>query len=235
VTFAFAPNLNTSPGMGPGWLQTVRMSNVSQDSLHISSGVTADVVSDAELISRFAAADETAFSELYDRYSGVAYGVALRVSGSPERAEEVVQDAFMKLWRNPTGFDPSRAALSTYLLTLVRNASIDMLRRSRPTMPLEDEEGELLPIASLEAGPLERAELSQLAVRVRGAMTELSVAHQRTVELAYFKGSSREEIALEMNVPVGTVKSRLKYALDKLRGVLGEFDLTGAGLNGGPS
>jgi RNA polymerase sigma-70 factor, ECF subfamily len=218
VTFAFAPNLNQnpSPGMSPAWLRPVRMFNVPQDpSLSVS-------ISDADLISRFASLDESAFAELYDRYSGVAYGVALR-----ERAEEVVQDAFMKLWRNPNGFDPSRAALSTYLLTLVRNASIDMLRRSRPTSPLEDEEGELLPIASLEAGPLERAELSQLAVRVRGAMTELSQAHQRTVELAYFKGASREEIALEMNVPVGTVKSRLKYALDKLRSVLGEFDLTG--------
>jgi RNA polymerase sigma-70 factor, ECF subfamily len=189
-----------------------------------SSPVSSGLVSDADLISRFAAQDETAFSELYDRYSGVAYGVALRVSGSPERAEEVVQDAFMKLWRNPGGFDPGRAALATYLLTLVRNASIDLLRRSRPTTPLEDEEGELLPIASPEAGPLERAELSQLAVRVRGAMTELSVAHQRTVELAYFKGASREEIAQEMNVPVGTVKSRLKYALDKLRAVLGEWE-----------
>ena len=71
--------------------------------------------------------------------------------------------------------------------------------------------------------------------RVRGAMTELSQAHQRTVELAYFKGASREEIAQEMNVPVGTVKSRLKYALDKLRSVLGEFDFTRAESNGGRS
>jgi RNA polymerase sigma-70 factor, ECF subfamily len=226
VTFAFAPSLQLP----------VRMFHVPHESqMPLSSGTASNVVSDAELISRFASSDESAFAELYDRYSGVAYGVALRVSGSPERAEEVVQDAFMKLWRNPSGFDPGRAALSTYLLTLVRNASIDMLRRSRPTTPLEDEEGELLPIASLEAGPLERAELSQLAIRVRGAMTELSQAHQRTVELAYFKGASREEIALEMNVPVGTVKSRLKYALDKLRSVLGEFDLSRAELNGDPS
>ena len=162
VTFAFAPNLPTfNSGM------SVRMFHVPHESqMPLSSGTASNVVSDAELISRFASSDESAFAELYDRYSGVAYGVALRVSGSPERAEEVVQDAFMKLWRNPSGFDPGRAALSTYLLTLVRNASIDMLRRSRPTTPLEDEEGELLPIASLEAGPLERAELSQLAVQI---------------------------------------------------------------------
>jgi Sigma-70 region 2 len=103
VTFAFAPNLNQnpSPGMSPAWLKPVRMFSVPQDpSVPLSSG-SVPVVSDTELISRFALSDESAFTELYDRYSGVAYGVALRVSGSPERAEEVVQDAFMKLWRNP--------------------------------------------------------------------------------------------------------------------------------------
>ena len=178
---------------------------------------------DSELVARLAHGDEAALAELYDRYSSVAYGLALRVTSSPEQAEEIVQDAFMKLWRNPHGFDPSRAALSTFLLTLIRNASIDALRRNRPTTTLEDEEGDPLPIASGETGPLERAELAQLAERVRAAMTDLSEAHRRTVELAYFKGASREEIALEMNVPVGTVKSRLKYALDRLRGVLGEL------------
>jgi RNA polymerase sigma-70 factor, ECF subfamily len=227
MTFAYAPTPQFIPQ--PLMLQAGRMAVPMEP--HLEPHSNADV-SDADLISRLAFADETAFATLYDRYSGVAYGVALRVSGSPERAEEVVQDAFMKLWRNPAAFDPSRAALSTYLLTLIRNASIDTLRRSRPSMPLEDEEGEMLPIASREAGPLERAELEQLAVRVRAAMTELSQVHQRTVELAYFKGVSREEIAQDMNVPVGTVKSRLKYALDKLRATLGEFDL---GHIGGPS
>ncbi len=96
-----------------------------------------------------------------------------------------------------------------------------MLRRERPSVPLEDDEGNLLPIASSEATPLERAEMQQLSVRVRTAMLELSEAHRQTVELAYFGALSREEIAERMNVPVGTVKSRLKYALDKLRGVLG--------------
>jgi RNA polymerase sigma-70 factor, ECF subfamily len=88
-------------------------------------------------------------------------------------------------------------------------------------VPLEDDEGNLLPIASAEATPLERAEMQQLSVRVRTAMLELSEAHRQTVELAYFGALSREEISERMNVPIGTVKSRLKYALDKLRGVLG--------------
>jgi RNA polymerase sigma-70 factor, ECF subfamily len=184
-------------------------------------------LSDADLVARFLWRDEAALSEIYDRYSSLLFGLAMRVSGSKERAEEVVQDVFMKLWRNPGLFDPSRAALSTFLITLVRNASIDTLRRERFTSPLEDEEGEPLPIATNRPSPLEQAELAQTVVQVRAAMASLSEAHRQTVELAYFKGASREEIALEMDVPLGTVKSRLKYALDKLRAALGEFSLGG--------
>ncbi len=180
-------------------------------------------LSDAELVARLVFADESAFSELYDRYSSALYGLALRVCNSAPKAEEIVQDALMKLWRNPGGFEPGRAALSTFLMTLTRNAAIDALRRERFTTPIVDEEGDPLPIPSDGIGPLERAELASVAVRVRAAMVDLSEAHRRTVELAYFRGASREEIAAQMNVPVGTVKSRLKYALDKLRGQLSEF------------
>jgi RNA polymerase sigma-70 factor, ECF subfamily len=180
-------------------------------------------LSDAELVARFAWHDEAALAEIYDRYVGALFGLASRVCHSSGRAEEIVQDTLMKLWHNPKLFDPSKAALSTFLLTLTRNAAIDALRRERPTSPLEDETGEPLPIASSLALPLEQAELTELSVRVRQAMLQLSEAHRQTVELAYFKAASREEIAQAMNVPVGTVKSRLKYALDKLRAHLGEF------------
>jgi RNA polymerase sigma-70 factor, ECF subfamily len=205
----------------------------SSPSLHLPSEIMPMVVtippmsraapmSDAELVARFVWQDEAALSELYDRYSNALFGLALRVSGSRERAEEIVQDTFMKLWRNPKLFDPSRAALSTFLLTLVRNSAIDTLRRERFTTPLEDEEGQPLPIASDQTSPLEHAEHAQDAQHIRSAMAQLSEAHRQTVELAYFKGATREEIAAAMNVPVGTVKSRLKYALDKLRNALGE-------------
>jgi RNA polymerase sigma-70 factor, ECF subfamily len=198
------------------WLAAFRMPAMS-DSFEYRA------LNDTALVSRLAQADEAAFSELYDRYSGALYGLALRVCNSQPKAEEIVQDAMMKLWRNPLGFDASKAALSTFLMTLTRNAAIDALRRERFTTPLEDEEGEALPIPSAQTGPLERAELAAVAVKVKAAMVELSDAHRKTVELAYFRGASREEIAAEMNVPVGTVKSRLKYALDQLRGNLSEF------------
>jgi RNA polymerase sigma-70 factor, ECF subfamily len=204
----------------PIWYAPVMMRVMPerQEPLEMTSSLT-----DAQLVARLAFGDETAFSELYDRYSNAVFGLAKRVTQSEARAEEITQDAFMKLWRNPGAFDASRAALSTYLLTLVRNASIDALRRERPTNSLLDDEGDPLPIPSPDSGPLERAEFQQTAVRVRTAMLELSDAHRQTVELAYFRGASREEISAEMGVPVGTVKSRLKYALDKLRTVLGEL------------
>jgi RNA polymerase sigma-70 factor, ECF subfamily len=177
---------------------------------------------DAELVARFLWQDEAALSEIYDRYSSMLFGLAMRVTNSRERAEEIVQDTFLKLWRNPKLFDPSRAALSTFLMTLVRNAAIDTLRRERFTIPLEDEEGQPLPIASDHTTPLEQAELAQDAKKIQTALAQLSPPHRQTVEMAYFQGASREEISAAMNVPVGTVKSRLKYALDKLRNVLGE-------------
>ena len=215
-----------------GWYAPVKMRVMPErpQPLEMASGFTdAELgasLSDAQLVTRLAFGDEGAFSALYDRYSNAVFGLAKRVTQSEARAEEITQDAFMKLWRNPNAFDASRAALSTYLLTLVRNASIDALRREKPTNSLEDEQGDPLPIPSPDSGPLERAELSQTAVRVRVAMQELSDAHRQTVELAYFKGASREEISATMGVPVGTVKSRLKYALDKLRSVLGELSDT---------
>jgi RNA polymerase sigma-70 factor (ECF subfamily) len=188
----------------------------------------APAAADAALVSRLSWGDEAALAELYDRYSRYVYGVALRACSSPQRAEEIVQDTFVKLWRNPAAYDASRASLATYLLTLSRNAAIDALRRERPTRPLEDEDGAPLPLAADGPDPADAAELAQLASRVRAAMSGLSDAHRRVVELAYFQGATREEIAAQTGVPVGTVKSRLKYALDRLRAHLG------AGREGAP-
>ncbi len=179
-------------------------------------------LTDAQLMQRLALRDQNALSELYDRYSNLCYGLALRVAGNQQSAEEIVQDCFLKLWNEPQRFDPNRAALSTYIITMVRNKSIDTLRRRKPTSSLDDDEGQPLAIASNQPQPLERAQLAQNAEQVRAALLELTEVHRRTVELAYFEDASREEIATAMNVPVGTVKSRLKYALDKLRQSLGQ-------------
>ncbi|MFC5600706.1 RNA polymerase sigma factor [Deinococcus cellulosilyticus] len=174
-------------------------------------------ISDAELIVRFEKRDESALSELYDRYVNAAYGLALRTLEDQDAAQEVVQDAFLKIWNQPRSFDPSRASFAAFFMTMVRNLAIDTLRKRKYEGDIYNEEGELLPFEDQNLSLQERAELGALGDRVRHALSQLSAAHRETVERAYFKGESREEIALAMGVPVGTVKSRLKYALDRLK------------------
>lgn len=178
--------------------------------------------SDAELVARFAVRDEAALGELYDRYSAVANGLALSVLKERALAQETVHDSFLKVWARPTLFDPARGAFSTFILTVVRHAAISRLRAVRYTLPLQDEEGLPLPLADSRVNLLEHSELQQRAERVQAVMQSLKPVQRETVERAFYRGQSREAIAEEMNVPVGTVKSRLKYALDRLRGLLGE-------------
>ena len=190
------------------------------DSVKLPSMPVADV-SDAELISAFTGRDESALSQLYDRYTRAAHGVALGILGHPSDAEEVVQDCFLKVWERPGLFNPQRAGFAAFFMTMIRNRSLDTLRKRRNTLlntrSLEDEEGVLLPITSEREGPQGHTELLELGRSLAVALERLSAAHRETVTRAVYRGQSREEISLEMKVPVGTVKSRLKYALDKLK------------------
>lgn len=180
------------------------------DSVKLPSMPVADV-SDADRVHR---ARQSALSQLYDRYTRAAHGVALGVLGHPSDAKEVVQDCFLKVWERPNLFDPQRAGFAAFFMTMVRNRSLNTLRN---TGALEDEEGVLLPIASEREGPQGHTELLELGRSLEGALERLSAAHFETVTRAMYRGQLREKISLEMNVPVGTVKSRLKYALDKLK------------------
>ncbi|WP_189093187.1 RNA polymerase sigma factor [Deinococcus ruber] len=175
---------------------------------------------DTALLARFVQRDQLALATLYDRYSGAAYGLALQVLRDQSAAQETVHDAFMKLWERPALFDPARAAFSTFLLTIVRNAAISRLRGVRFTQSLEDEEGQPLPFADERVNLPERAEEQAQSSRIVAALATLKPVQRETVERAFYRGESREEIAEAMAVPVGTVKSRLKYALDRLRGLL---------------
>lgn len=187
--------------------------------------------SDAELIARFAVHDEAALGELFDRYSAAAHGLALYILKESAAAQDVVHDSFLKVWERPQLFDPQRAAFSTFILTVVRHAAISRLRGVRFHLPLEDEEGLALPLADQKVDLLGLSEQRQVAERVQAALLGLKPPQRETVERAYYRGETREAIAEAMGVPVGTVKSRLKYALEKLRGVLGEQGLGEQGLD----
>ncbi|WP_181392011.1 RNA polymerase sigma factor [Deinococcus irradiatisoli] len=183
--------------------------------------------SDAELIARFAARDEAALGELFDRYQAAAHGLALQILRESAAAQEVVHDSFLKVWDRPGLYDPQRAAFSTFILTVVRRAAISKLRGVRFHLPLEDEEGAPLPLRDETVDLPSRSEQQQVAERVRAALAQLKAPQRETVERAYYQGQTREAIAEAMGVPVGTVKSRLKYALERLSSALSPADLHG--------
>ena len=173
-----------------------------------------DGPTDLELAAGLAAGEEGALAALFDRYGGLAYGVALRVLGDPGRAEDAVQDAFLKLWRGAAGFDASRGTLRSWLVTAVRNRSIDMLRgrssHERRELALKPE------VRSAERGPDEQAVTSMEQAAVRAAVDELSEEQRQAVLLTYFGGFTQREIAELTGVPLSTVKGRMRLALDKL-------------------
>jgi RNA polymerase sigma-70 factor, ECF subfamily len=166
---------------------------------------------DAALIARLRAGDQTAMADLYDRYSGVVYGVALRVLANTTAAEDVVQEVFLQLWRNPQAFDADRGRLAPWLAVIARNRAIDHLRKR----PLEDDIDEL-PIST--GVDLEDEAARKLAIdRVRGVLTQLPQDQRKALEMAFFEGMTHSEIAGKTGEPLGTVKTRIRTGLLALR------------------
>lgn len=170
---------------------------------------------------RLQARDEAALAEVYDAYSGAVYGV-LRQLLDEASAQEVLQDVFLRLWEQPGTFEEARGSLRVFLLVMARSRALDRLRRQRMTLPLHDEEGAELPLPDNRPGVVQQSEQAAQREQLRRALDGLSASHQETVQRAFLRGESREDIAQAMGVPVGTVKSRLNYALKYLKRALGE-------------
>jgi len=175
---------------------------------------------DSELAVAIAAGSQDALAQLYDRYAGLAYGIALRVLGDPGRAEDAVQEAFLNVWNRAAAFDPARGSLRSWLLTAVRNRSIDYLRGRGAH---ERREQDLEPVASMvgaHSDPWYEVSLKLERDAVREALSSLPTEQRQAVQLAYFGGYSQTEIADMTRVPLGTVKGRLRLALEKLSSYL---------------
>lgn len=173
---------------------------------------------DADLHRRMAQGDRAAFEELYRRYAGPAYGLALRITGREGMAEEIVHDAFLGLWSAPHAFDPARSPFRTFFLVVVHHRAVDVVRREQrlrqllPRVnpePAEDED--------VAEGVVEAAWMAGERARVASALGELSPDHRQVLELAYFRGRTQVRIAEELGIPLGTVKTRTLAALRKLR------------------
>lgn len=159
----------------------------------------------------------TAFEVIYDRHSGVAFSLAYRICGTRPAAEEVVQEAFLALWRSGARYDRSRGSVRTWVLGIVHNRAIDALRRSvvheRRRATDEGLEERLVAPERTEAEVVHRDE----AREVRAALQTLPEEQARVIELAYFGGFTHTEIAELLGAPVGTIKGRMRLGLEKLR------------------
>jgi RNA polymerase sigma-70 factor, ECF subfamily len=171
---------------------------------------------DVELAGALAAGDVDALGQLYDRYGPLAYSVSVRILGDSGRAEDAVQDAFLKLWHGAARFDARRGSLRTWVITAVRNRSIDYLRGRGAHERLERE----IPVdAEAEgAGSDPWREVAAALERevIENALASLPAEQRQAIELAYFGGYSHREIAEMIRVPLSTVKGRMRLALEKL-------------------
>lgn len=153
-------------------------------------------------------------AQLYDRYSSIVYSVALRVVGDTGTAEDILQEVYMQLWRNPGAFDSSRGSLPAWLAVITRNRAIDFLRKRRPESDIADV------IVSSEpdlAGDVAR---NRAVEKIRGTLGSMPVAQRSVLEMAFFEGLTHSEIAEKTGEPLGTIKTRIRTGLLALRKAL---------------
>lgn len=170
--------------------------------------------------------DEQALGELYDRWQPAVRAVALRLVQDAMDADDVVEEVFWQAWRQAARFDADRGGASTWLLTIARSRSLDKLRsvrRSREDTGLEgiedDSHGDALAVSAPD--PMAAADLNERGAMVREALATLPVEQREALELGYFEGLSQSEIAEKLRLPLGTVKTRMRLALRKLKDKLG--------------
>src|SRR4051812_20265985 len=175
-------------------------------------------LSDEGLLELVARSDDRALAELYDRYSRSAYGLALRVLRDRALAQDAVQEGFLAVWRNAARFEAERAKPSTWILTLVHRRAVDLVRRE------QRRRGEPLESAPMAAGgeTSDEAELRERRRRVQAALGQLPELERQSLELAYYGGLTQSQLAEQLRIPIGTVKSRMFSGLKRLRNLLGE-------------
>jgi len=178
-------------------------------------GSTGELVSDWSLLERVVRKDESALSALYDRYSGLVFSEAKRILRDTGAAEEILQDLFFQVWRTAERFDAARGSLAGWLLVAARNRAISRLRRNTGKTEDLDENG-----VSLRVDLESVAAQNVLLNKVRTVMGSLPEGQRQAVELAYFEGMSHTEIAEKTGQPLGTVKTRIRSAMETLKQVL---------------
>jgi RNA polymerase sigma-70 factor (ECF subfamily) len=167
--------------------------------------------SEASLVWGIRSGDESAMAALYARYSSLVYAIALRVLGDTGAAEDVLQEVFLQLWRNPGAFDSSRGNLGAWLGVITRNRAIDGLRKRRPESDIAGV------VVSVEPDMASDAEQKRAMEKVRSTLGGMSQSQRSALEMAYFEGLTHTEIAAKTGEPLGTIKTRIRTGLQALR------------------
>jgi RNA polymerase sigma-70 factor (ECF subfamily) len=177
-------------------------------------------LSDADLIGRAAEGDARALEVLYDRYSRVVFSFGLRIVGDPQLAEELLQEVFFRAWQQGGSFRSNKGSFITWLLSITHNMAIDEVRkRRRRPQKADSEDPETVLAAVPDSGPDVEDEVWLGALRdtIEGAMASLPPAQRQAIEMAYFRGLTQREIAEQLGEPLGTIKTRMRLGMQKLR------------------
>jgi RNA polymerase sigma factor (sigma-70 family) len=181
---------------------------------------------DRDLMRQITMADQDAFRRLFARYAPTAQALARRIVGQAFLAEEIVQEAFLSVWRNPTGYDPERGSVRSWLLSTVHNRAVDLIRREEAhRRRADDAVAEPEPVGSDPAEQVvEEIGLPEERAAVRRAIDALPTDQRQVIDLMYFGGLSQTTIASMLSLPLGTVKSRTLLAMRRLRSALLEME-----------
>lgn len=171
-------------------------------------------------IARIAEGDHAALGSLYDESSGLVYSLALRILGDPADAEETTLDVYLQVWRSASAFDPTRGSAATWLVTLARSRAIDHIRSGASRKKREEVLESFHDLASSEIRPDQATAMDQERQLIRTALEELAPEQKEVIELAFFGGLTHSELAERLGQPLGTVKTRIRLGMMKLRTLL---------------
>ena len=185
-------------------------------------GDSAGAPNDASLLRRMAEGDEQALGLFYDRWQPLVHGVVLRILRQRDDVEDVVEDAFWQAWRQAGRYETGRGSVQTWLLTIARSRALDKVRSLKRLReePIEGESGELVVHLAADGDPSMDTEAAERRSIVISALADLPAEQREALELGYFAGLSQTEIAERTGQPLGTIKTRMRLAMQKLRGRL---------------
>jgi RNA polymerase sigma-70 factor (ECF subfamily) len=180
-------------------------------------------LADDELMKRLVNGDKRAFETIFDKYGDLVYSTALRVLRDPHMAQDISQEIFVRIWRKPDSYVAERGRFLTWLISVTRNRAVDEIRsrgrRQRHETASPEEQERELPTGEA-ADPARSAQLADEARIVRAALAELPPEQRQAIELAYFGGFTQQEIAERLGQPLGTVKTRIRLGMQKMRAAL---------------